>query len=637
MLEDRPTSTDSKFCPVCGDAFTLEDEQCPNDGARLLLAAEDSNLVGEVLDGRYEIRSILGEGGMGVVYLAHQPTMDRDVAVKVLHPYYSKDKEALQRFLREARAASKLRHPNTIRVFDFGQTQDGLLYMVLEILRGRSLADIIDNDGRLTYHDAIDIAVQVCDALSEAHEQRIIHRDLKPDNIHIEQAHGRPNHVKLLDFGIAKMESDVRATQTGAIVGTPTYMSPEQATGADPVDGRADIYALGCIIYEMVTGVVAFQGATPLEVLVKHLNETAPPIPDEVKAEVPDALLLLIERTMAKRAGDRYPNCEALRGALQAADKAPLQAPTNTEQFFIPLIGGGMDGAPPPPHQANMPGAPPRTQTKPGAGARLSDVRLAAAATAYDPIPPSPLQSRGATSPQLAQSTGAGGMASETADLFPNPGAIGRRPTGGAQDVAGSTGPATPELGSTRAATSRPTSPGAAAPSSRKRMLSARLRPANVPLQRAGSGHRFELLMSSPDRGVLHCLDAEPPRVGSKFVLVGNDVVLRSVQLTVEVVSTEDTGGMRYINVKWIQFASSGSKQMRSAFQKILGDTISIPKDFEHLTEELWLAYDPLTTVFSAFPAPIKETRRRRQSSKRMKSVRPRRILEITSKKGNKG
>ena len=125
------TSTDSKFCPVCGESYSCDAEQCTEDGARLLLAAGEENLVGETLDGRYEIRDILGEGGMGIVYLAHQPTMDRDVAVKVLHPYYSKDKEALQRFLREARAASRLRHPNTIRVFDFGQTADGLLYMVL--------------------------------------------------------------------------------------------------------------------------------------------------------------------------------------------------------------------------------------------------------------------------------------------------------------------------------------------------------------------------------------------------------------------------------------------------------------------------------------------------------------------------
>jgi len=635
LIRGSTTSTDSKFCPVCGETFGPEEEQCPTDGARLLLAAEEASLLGETLDGRYEIRDVLGEGGMGIVYLAHQPTMDRDVAVKVLHPYYSKDKEALQRFLREARAASKLRHPNTIRVFDFGQTSDGLLYMVLEILRGRALADIIDNDGAIHYSDAIDIAVQVCDALSEAHEQGIVHRDLKPDNIHIEQAHGRPNHVKLLDFGIARMESDVRATQTGAIVGTPTYMSPEQATGAAPVDGRADIYALGCIIYEMITGTVAFQGATPLEVLVKHLNEPPPPIPADIQAEVPDALLELIDRTMAKRPEDRYESCELLRDALLQAEQAPLQAAPQA----IVTPGGSSTAT------FGTGSAVERPNTRPGrAVARLSDVGLA---------PAEAPQGGFGQPPNARQPTP--DRSGTTADLFPmgvgdaqpapaQPQAAppqyysqgAPRPTG-SHRIPRPTG-AQPLAGTSSQRNSTPVAPNpVAAPTRRSRTTSTRLRPANIPMQRAGNGHRYELLMSSSDRGVLHCQDTEPPKTGARFELIGNDVVLRNVQLTVEVVSTENTAGMPWVNVRWVQFAASGPRQMRAAFQKLMDEAIHIPADYDHLTDDLWLAYDPQTGLFSAIPAPIRDTRRRRQSSKRMRAVKqPRRILEITSKKGRK-
>ena len=309
-----------KFCPVCGRGYDAALDTCEDDGERLVIVSEEPSLVGRELEGKYTITDELGEGGMGSVYLAYQSTMDREVAVKVLKRQFCQNKLAIKRFLREARAASKLAHPNTITVYDFGQSADGLLYMVMEKLNGKPLADILDDEGMLHPERAVHILSQVCDSLAEAHANGITHRDLKPENIFIEPKFGNPEHVKVLDFGIAKMADgdNTQATATGMICGTPSYMSPEQAMGK-AIDGRSDIYALGILLYEMLAAERPFDGDTAMEVMLKHLNEPPPPLPDLVRTRSSQELIDILHDMLAKHPGDRPADCQELKMALQAS------------------------------------------------------------------------------------------------------------------------------------------------------------------------------------------------------------------------------------------------------------------------------------------------------------------------------
>ncbi len=325
-----------RFCPVCSRVYGVEVTHCDVDGEKLVILKEEPSLVGHVLDGKYTLISKLGEGGMGSVYLAEQTSMGREVAIKVLRREFSQNRMAIKRFLREARAASKLGHPNTITVYDFGQSTDGLLYLVMERLSGRPLGDILDSEGRMPVERSVHILSQVCDSLSEAHAHGITHRDLKPENIFIEQKVGNPDFVKVLDFGIAKMQGDdsTQATATGMICGTPSYMSPEQAMGRD-IDGRSDIYALGILLYEMLTDEKPFEGDTPMEVMLKHINEPSPNILERTRMVVPRGIQLALDRMLSKNATERPAHCQEVKRlvveglaseptAVVAADNDPL-------------------------------------------------------------------------------------------------------------------------------------------------------------------------------------------------------------------------------------------------------------------------------------------------------------------------
>jgi len=307
-----------KFCPACSRVYNEDATSCEVDGERLVLLSEEPSLVGHVLDGKYTLISKLGEGGMGSVYLAEQQTMGREVAIKVLRREFSQNRMAIKRFLREARAASKLAHPNTITVYDFGQSNEGLLYLVMEKLTGRPLADILDSDGALPVTRAIHILAQICDSLSEAHKNGITHRDLKPENIFIEEKVGNEDFVKVLDFGIAKMQGDettTQATAAGMICGTPAYMSPEQAMGKD-IDGRSDIYALGVLLYEMLTNEKPFEGDTPMEVMLKHINEPSPDIYQRTQIQVPQGVQDTIDKLLAKKPDGRPADCQVAKKML---------------------------------------------------------------------------------------------------------------------------------------------------------------------------------------------------------------------------------------------------------------------------------------------------------------------------------
>src|ERR1700733_11409002 len=241
----------------------------------------DDPFVGKVIDGRYEILARVGEGGMGVVYRARQMSIDRMIALKMLNQQMQGDQQWVQRFASEAKTCSRLQHPNPIRMFDFGQTQDGRLFMTMEFLDGVSLRDALQK-GPIAPQRVVKILIQCCASLAEAHSIGIIHRDIKPDNVFLLNMAGSSDFVKLLDFSVAHLlEGERMKTQGGVVFGTPQYMSPEQGRGM-PLDARSDIYALGVLAFEMLTGNVPFHDENPMTVIHMHLQAQVPPLPQTI-------------------------------------------------------------------------------------------------------------------------------------------------------------------------------------------------------------------------------------------------------------------------------------------------------------------------------------------------------------------
>jgi serine/threonine protein kinase len=278
-------------------------------------ARSASGLVGTLLDSRYRVRALIGEGGMGRVYEAEHAQIGRRVAVKVLHPVYSRTPEVVERFRREARAASKIGHPNIVDVTDSGTTADGCVYFIMEFLEGVDLAKVITDQGALDVWRALGIASQICKALAAAHAQGIIHRDLKPENIFLVPREGNADFVKVLDFGIAKNAEleEVRAdrlTHPGMAMGTPEYMAPEQAAGK-PYDHRIDVYSIGAILYEMLCGVPPYEGDNFMEILTKKATQD-PVAPRELRPELMPEVESLCQYALANRPEDRPPSAEAL-------------------------------------------------------------------------------------------------------------------------------------------------------------------------------------------------------------------------------------------------------------------------------------------------------------------------------------
>jgi tRNA A-37 threonylcarbamoyl transferase component Bud32 len=270
-------------------------------------------LVGTVVAGKYTIVKQLGEGGMGCVYLAEQKlgTSVRKVALKTLHKHLSHDPAIKARFDREAGTVAALEHPNTIQVYDFGEMEDGTLYLVMEFVQGRSVADILEKDGPMPPERVENILRQVCGSLAEAHGHGIVHRDLKPDNVVLCERAGTKDWVEVLDFGIAKRSTEhdpneAKLTQQGMVLGTPPYMSPEQFTG-QPVDVRSDIYALGVMVYEMLVGKYPFEANTAWEWASKHMTEAPRPIETQALGEhVPERMRHAITRALAKNKDERF-------------------------------------------------------------------------------------------------------------------------------------------------------------------------------------------------------------------------------------------------------------------------------------------------------------------------------------------
>jgi len=282
---------------------------------------DEDPLIGTSLPGGYVIIELVGVGGMGRVYRAEQTTLGRTVAVKIIHPTLLGDEAAAARFITEARTASLLNHPNSVSIIDFGKTETGLLYLVMEYLRGRDVARVVYEDGALPFSRIVDILRQVLAALSEAHHLGIIHRDLKPENVVIEPMRSGGDFVKVVDFGLAKLLTDStrpNITATGIVCGTPDYMSPEQGRG-DPLDARSDLYAVGVMLFQLLTGRLPFEADSPTQVVLMHLT-VPPPDPRTVAPDrgIPASLAMVTLRALAKNPGDRYQDADSFSAALAA-------------------------------------------------------------------------------------------------------------------------------------------------------------------------------------------------------------------------------------------------------------------------------------------------------------------------------
>jgi len=262
-----------------------------------------------VFANRYELGGEIGRGGMADVYLAHDRLLDRRVAVKVLAPAFASDPTNIERFRREAQSAAGLNHPHIVAVYDWGE-EDGTSFIVMEYVAGQTLREVIDTYHRLSALDAARIAAEIADALSFAHANGVVHRDVKPGNVLITPE----GQVKVTDFGIARADASEPLTRTGAVLGTAAYFSPEQAQGF-ALDGRSDVYALGVVLYEMLTGVTPFTAATPVSVAYKHVRET-PIAPSSVVADIPGAMDRIVLTAMAKSTDERYQSAQDLRGDL---------------------------------------------------------------------------------------------------------------------------------------------------------------------------------------------------------------------------------------------------------------------------------------------------------------------------------
>lgn len=301
-----------RMCPLCGERTHAE--ACPKDGQKTVTAPPAPlDRVGGIIAGRYRVVELLGRGGFGDVYKAFHVGTHESVALKVLRPELHAEAKAIDRFTAEARMSASLKHPNTVRVFDFGTTPEGDLYLAMEFLDGKSLDELLAAEGKLPPLRAVHLMAQVLKSLSEAHRRQIIHRDLKPENIFVVELAGEKDFIRVIDFGIAKfLRENMNLTQVGSILGTPYCMSPEQIR-SETLDGRSDLYAVGVVLYRCLTGHYPYDSENAFAALAGHLNEPVP------KAEAPgvDAELQgIVTKALQKDRKQRFADVDAMRAAL---------------------------------------------------------------------------------------------------------------------------------------------------------------------------------------------------------------------------------------------------------------------------------------------------------------------------------
>jgi len=339
-----------RCCPQCHRVWLEAHEFCPSDGTELVeVGSESDPLRGFELDGRYRLLSPLGSGGMGFVYLAEQVGLGRRVAVKMLYAERTREESAVKRFSREARTLAKLDHPGIVRVVDYGESGGAIPYIVMELVQGPALSDVLDATERLHVTHAVGLCIEIADALRAAHLQGITHRDLKPGNIHLDERGGRIA-ARILDFGLARLDERVsdsvsKLTRAGTVAGTPEYMAPEQIRGEE-TDGRTDLYALGVLLFEVLTGDVPFLGSTAQAVLAAHLEEPVPPLelPD-VSATTSAALENVIARCLEKVRRKRYADAGEISADLKEIARTLPEPPSLTA--LVRGVGGEADPSAP--------------------------------------------------------------------------------------------------------------------------------------------------------------------------------------------------------------------------------------------------------------------------------------------------
>ncbi len=330
------------------------------DGPGSTVAAGDLErdaMIGRMV-GSYRIAKLLGEGGMGAVYLGEHPAIGSKVAIKMLHAQYAAKPTIVERFFNEARSVNLIGHDNIVKILDFDVTGEGRHYFVMEFLHGRALQALLQPGRPLPLQRAGPMLLQCCRALQAAHERGIVHRDFKPDNVFLVEQAGRQDVVKLVDFGIAKLaaESGGGMTQPGTVMGTPAYMSPEQAAGEATIDARSDIYSLGVTMFQMATGKLPFAEAGPSfgKILIAHLQQP-PPLPRSIEPGVPEELERIILRTLEKKPEDRYPSMTGLHDALRACmDELGLSPEPPLAGEAGPPPGAGRSASKAPPSLASV-------------------------------------------------------------------------------------------------------------------------------------------------------------------------------------------------------------------------------------------------------------------------------------------
>ncbi len=370
-LVNHPAAREGhKQCPRCGALYDVVASYCQKDGAVLVLENDTPDpYIGQVLLQQFKIEEQVGAGGMGTVYRAHQKTLGRDVAIKILHPELVRDRDAVQRFRREARVTTSLEHPNVVNVFLFGQLPDKNLYLVMEYLEGRSLIDVLAEDGPLTLERALHIAIQISSGIGEAHHQGVIHRDVKPENVILVSRAGDDDFVKVVDFGIARfLSGESTATKAGLVFGTARYISPEAAEGL-PTDTRSDVYSIGTLAYQLLCGETPFDSPSPVALLMQHVHETPPDLRTRTRGDlVPDAVADVIMQAIEKDPDARFSTASELAEALT---HAALEADVDLQRFKTrPPAAGSRSRIKPPKKESS-----PRVPMRPPALPKQSDVQ----------------------------------------------------------------------------------------------------------------------------------------------------------------------------------------------------------------------------------------------------------------------
>ncbi len=338
----------AKSCPICGASYPDSNSFCTKDGSTLRAEESSEDLVGTIIADRYKVTRLLGEGGMGRVYLARHVRLPQQAAIKVLHPSMVKEADAVARFNREAGNAARIEHDRVARVFDFGETTDGLVYLAMEYVPGRTLRDMLF-DGPLTPARAANITYQVADGLSAAHRIGIVHRDLKPDNILVVTDESGVDRSKVVDFGIAKAvdSAQTQLTKTGMMVGTPEFMSPEQVLG-ESLDARSDVYSLALVSFQLFTGLLPYSGTTPERTLAARLMEDAATLGDKAPqiawpAELQSVFTHALARDPAERTATAIEFGEAVVAAVETwtgsavlRGRTPMSSPSLMSAMSTP-------------------------------------------------------------------------------------------------------------------------------------------------------------------------------------------------------------------------------------------------------------------------------------------------------------